>query len=209
MTIESTLESIDTTLKALLASAQSGAQIAATSDGAPAEKPKRSSKAHAKETPAVAEGDPAGTRYFVIEKHNTVARVLPTETAPAMDGAVEVDAATYLTKKDEFAEKVAASIAAQKPANQAQPEAPATAPASGATVEFKTVIDKLMELVKDTRPGKGREGVMVILSKFLPDTAADARKVPALESLGKNAEILADVEAALAIEKAAEADIFA
>ena len=50
-------------------------------------------------------------------------------------------------------------------------------------------------LNKSTEPGHGREGVLAILKKYLPDDAKPS--VTKLQPLGKNADILADIEAAL------------
>ena len=54
------------------------------------------------------------TRYFVIEKHNTVYEQKPGMPGCSIDGAVEVDDATYEAKKVEFAAKVQAAIAASQ-----------------------------------------------------------------------------------------------
>ena len=52
------------------------------------------------------EGDPVGTRYWVIEKHSTVYKQLPGEPDVSIEGAKIESAAHYLARKEEFAKKV-------------------------------------------------------------------------------------------------------
>jgi hypothetical protein len=146
----------------------------------------------------LAEGDPVGTRYFIIDKHNSVARVLPGEHAPSISGMVEVGGNAYLHAKAEQAKK---SVTAQPQATVAQTAAPAqtTAPAGASTassseqtVSFERVVGKLMMLAQDPREGMGRPAVTAFLAKHLPNESKP--RVPVLESLGKNAELLVEVE---------------
>jgi len=208
MSIEDTLLSIDTSLKTLV-------QIAQTFGTASAElgKPEVTRKPRAKKDDAkdatLAEGDPEGTRYFLIEKHNTVARVLPGEVVPIIGGTVEVDSDVYLAKKEEFAKKSVTNGAAAEQSTQPAAATANAAPASGAssgeeTVSFKAVVDALMALSKDTRPGKGRTAITEFLTKY------GKTRVPELESLGKHADLLAEVNTMLAPDPApAEVDPFA
>jgi hypothetical protein len=154
-----------------------------------------------------AEGDPVGTRYFIIDKHNSVARVLPGEHAPSISGMVEVNGNAYLHAKVEQAKK---SLTVQPQATVAQTAAPAastaattsttsatavgasTASSSEQSVSFEQVVGKLMMLAQDPREGMGRPAVTTFLAKHLPNESKP--RVPVLESLGKHAELLAEVE---------------
>lgn len=213
MTIEAILSSIDASLKAMLTISQTGASAVAEFGkvelAAPAAKT-RAKKSDAAAVPAATgnfallEGDAEGTRYFLIEKHFTVSRVLPGEAVISIDGTVEVDGATYAAKKEEFAKKSLTSVSATQtaaPASVSTTAATASvASSSEATVSFKQVVEKLMELSKDARPGKGREAIVGFLAKH------NVKTVPMLESLGKPADLLAEVEALMAPD--AEVDIF-
>jgi hypothetical protein len=145
----------------------------------------------------LAEGDPVGTRYFIIDKHNSVARVLPGENVPSISGMVEVGGNAYLHAKAEQAKK---SATAQPQATVAQTAASAasttagasTASSTGANVSFQQVVDALMKLAQDPRDGMGRPAVTTFLAKHLPNESKP--RVPVLESLGKNAELLTEVE---------------
>lgn len=215
MSIEQTLESIDATLKQLLTVAMTVASASAELGKPEAAAP----KTRAKKTDAAAStftlltGDPEGTRYFVIDKHNTVARIEAGGVVPTIEGTVEVHGTEYEAKKAEYAKKsvTSASASASAAAAQTATPAPASTPAAaaptasspGASVSFKQVVDALTLLAKDTRPGKGREAIVAFVGKY------GVAKVPALEALGKNAEMLSEVEALLAPDTAADADIFA
>ena len=209
MTIEDTLLSIDASLKSLLTIAMTAAAGSAElgKPEAPATKT-RAKKADTAQAPAfkLLAGDAEGTRYFLIEKHNTVARIDAGGVVPTIDGSVEVDGEVYAAKKEEFAKKSLTSVSAAQPATPAPAETPAapaqTASLSAATVSFKQVVDKLIELSKDTRPGKGRDAITAFVAKH------GVAKVPALEALGIHAELLAEVEVLLAPDAVAE-DMFA
>ena len=203
MTIESTLESIDASLKSLLVIAMSGASASAELG-----KPEVAvTKTRAKKTDVAGftllAGDAEGTRYFVIPKHNTVARVAPGEVVPTIESTVEVSGAEYEAKKADYAKKSATATQSAEPAAVTTAAAPAqTVSSNAAAVSFKQVVDALTLLSKDTRPGKGRDAIVAFVGKH------GVAKVPALEALGKNAELLAEVEALLAPDAAAEDDFF-
>jgi hypothetical protein len=231
--IEDTLLSIDATLKALLTSAQSSASaihtfgtVAEATLSATAKAP-RKTKEPAAPTSAMSasaplglvDGDPEGTRYWVIEKHNTVYAQKPGDMECSIEGAKIESAAFYLEKKAEFAKKsLVPSVAATPTTTTAVPAAMATpatastasasAPTGTAAVLFQDVTAKLLELSKDERPGLGRPALVTLLAKYLPDVDTAARKVPALAALGKNDAIMADLVALLA-PAAVEDDIFA
>lgn len=209
MGIEATLESIDNSLKSLLQIAMTGA-FAKAEFAEPGATAPAAAKTRVKKTDAAAPafkllaGDAEGTRYFLIEKHNTVARVAPGETVPSIDGTVEIDGEQYAAKKEEFAKKSVTAVPSTPSAAASTPAATAPAASSGAaSVSFKQVVDKLQELSRDTRPGKGRDGIVAFVTKH------GVAKVPALEALGKNAELLAEVELLLAKDAAVEEDVFA
>lgn len=209
MSIEETLSSIDASLKTLVQIAQTFGTASGElgKPEAPAAKP-RTKKGEAK-TAKLVDGDPEGTRYFLIEKHNTVARVVPGDTVPSIEGTVEIDGDQYLAKKEEFTKKSVTSGAkveqSTQSAQKTENAAPAsTASAGGETVLFKQVVDALMALSKDTRPGKGRQAITEFLAKH------GKTRVPELDALGKHAELLAEVNALLAPDAAAtEIDPFA
>lgn len=104
------------------------------------------------------------TKYFHIPKHNTVAEVKPGEAAPTIESTVEVTKAEFDKLKADYAAKPA-------------------------ELSFKTVVEKITEMSKLTGPGRGREGVKALLTHFTGKT--EAVRVPDLEPLGKNADILA------------------
>lgn len=144
------------------------------------------------------------SRYFVIEKHNTVYEQKPGMPACNIDGAVEVSADIYEQKKVEFAQKVEAAIAA----NTTKPDARDGLTATQAVealhghvnkpvddVPFEQVVAKMVALNKSDKAGHGPNAVRAILVKYMPNE--DKPTVPKLNGLGKNAEILAEVEALL------------
>ena len=161
-------------------------------------------------------------RYFVIEKHNTVYEQKPGMPGCSIDGAVEVDDATYEAKKVEFAAKVQAAIAANSaPQKDARDGLTATqavealhghvnktaeAPAPAADVPFEQVVAKMVALNKSDKTGHGPAAVRAILVKYMPNE--EKPTVPKLNGLGKNAEILAEVEALLN-PSTDEVDLFA
>lgn len=245
MTLEATLTRIDETLAALLVIAQTNA-AAATTFGAvanavsavaeasvPVTKPAKTKAVKEEPAPAVAapaststsplglvEGDPVGTRYWLVEAYNTVYAEHPGMPGCTISGAVITTAAEYLSKKAEFAKKYVLQPAMAAPSGQPVAESTPVVTASNtslpdSTVSFKQVVDSAMALTKDLREGRGRGALVDILAKYLPDTPVADRKVGKLEAVGKNAEILATLSALLANDPApvagveAEEDIFA
>jgi hypothetical protein len=214
MTFEDRLASIDNTLKALLTIFQtSSSATVLLGEPTTAEKPaSRRTKKSEPETAAATtaasaapQEQAATTVFWLIEKHNTVYEQRAGEPAPSIEGAVQVTETEYLAKKEEFAKKINSAAAQQAPAGTA-PSAPATqdaaAQSSAESVTFQQVVEKLTELSKGKNPGQGRDGVLSILTEY------GVAKVPALEPLKKNAEILAKVEALLNPAAAAGADLF-
>lgn len=203
MTIEATLESIDTTMKAILAAMQSGNQMAA----ATVETTKGTRKSSKKDAPEeakgepVVDGDPAGTQYWDSECNAIVFAQMAGDAPPQNDTFVKVTAAEYLAKKAayEFAEKNAA-VASAATMNQTTATTAPSAPAAQATASENTsgaeptwdeTVNKLKALA--TNPAHGQAAVKAIISQIDP-TAAN---VPALQKLGRNADIIAAVDALL------------
>lgn len=164
------------------------------------------------------------TVYWLIEKHNTVYEQKPGDIAPSIEGAVQVTKKVYDAKKSEFAaltktvtdKSAATQVAAADTPRTAGAAAETAAPektggassptAASAAVEqqastaatdvpFTAVVERFTELNKSTKPGHGRDGLMKVLSKWLPND--EKPSVTKLQPLGKNAEILADVDALL------------
>lgn len=232
MTFEARLQSIDETLKALLVAFQTGAAAQHTF-GAPdahtaAAKVGRKPKAESApavdttlELPGVpskdtdllglVDGHPSGTRYWVIEAHNTVYAQLPGQPDPLVQGAVITSAKDYSEKKAEYAKKSLVPPVTATPQGAAVASvasAPIASPAAS-TPSFDEVTKVLKQLAGDTREGRGKLALVSLINKYLPADAT-LRNVPAMAALGKNAEIYADATALLNPAAAAEeADIFA
>ena len=209
MHIEERLESIDTTLKAILVALQSGAQIsAAVVNGALGDtaeqaetKRKRRTKAEM-EADAAAEaakgapvlpGDPAGTRYWVSESLGAVFVEQPGVGAPA-DQSFKIESAEHFAaKKSEFAAKNAVSTAAASSAPAATQAAAPAASASGSTgdVSWDDAVTALKTLAAN--PAHGGEAVLAVVKSI----DANAANVPALKGKGHEAAIVAAVNARL------------
>lgn len=201
MSFEETLASIDASLKSLLTIAMTGAS-ASVELGKPetaVTKATRTKKTDA----AVIPTDTAATRYWLIEAHNTVYEQAPGAPDCTFTGAVLVTEAVYTERKAEFAKKSVTAVQTATTASASTAAATAqTASSSAAVVSFKQVVDALTSLSKDTRPGKGRDAIVAFVGKH------GVAKVPGLEALGKNAELLAEVEALLAPDAVVD-DVFA
>ena len=237
MSLETTLSRIDSTLAALLVIAQTSAAAtlafgtSATIESLPAVVKATKTKA-VKEAPAIAspgismatsplglvDGDPVGTRYWLIEAHNTVYAEHPGMPGCSIGGAVITTAEEYLSKKAEFAKKSLVQPATVAPtaapvAASTQVATASTASLPVETVSFKDVTDEMMVLARDERPGRGRGAIVTLLAKFLPDVPAAERRVSGLVSVNKNLEVLSEIRALLAADTApaavVENDIFA
>ena len=207
MSLEQTLSQTNTLLTQLITILTTGIEARAMVE-APAEKKKPAEK----KPKMLVDGDPEGTRYFVVEKHNTVYAQKPGDPDCTLPGALIVPGEIYLQKKAEFSAKTAAVLAAQNspavtPPAASTPTAPtASSPTSAPSAEvgFQQIVDRITVLNKSPQPGHGREGVLAILRKYLPND--ERPSVTKLQPLGRNAEILADIEAALAPAVAAAAE---
>ena len=199
MHIEEILSSIDTTLKALLASAQSGVQLTATlestsTDDAETTKRTRRTKAQIaadEAAEAAAKAAPKETtRYWVSESLGQVYAELPGSPQPS-DQSFKIESeAHYNAKKAEFEAKKAASTEAASSAPAATQAAAVATSASG-SVSWDDVVTALKGLA--TNPAHGADAVVKIVKEF----DAKAANVPALKALNKNAEIVAAVNALL------------
>lgn len=211
MTIEAQLAELIEINKSMLAAMQSGAQIAAVNPGfAPApqeaaEKKTRTKKDAKADTATVANepttsgeaamglvpGDPEGTRYWVSEELSRVYAQKPNDPNPEEASFKIKTADHYALKKADFAKKSEAAAAAQKVADTAPSATPDAATASDVT--FTSVVDAIKALnskLAKTDPAAGRAAVLGVLKEF----GCESKTVPALEAVGKNAEILAHVK---------------
>lgn len=235
MSLEQTLEQTNELLKQVITILSTGVTAGAELGQAQAAdaKPTRTRKTKTEETPATTnvttapnnvlgtvEGDPVGTRYWLIEKHNTVYKQAPGEPEPTLAGAVITTAADYLAKKAQFEALSPVTTSSAPAASTAPAAAPAPSTPAASTVSsqpseqtqgdvpFATIVERITVVNKSPAEGHGRNGVLAILKKWLPNDPQPT--VTKLQPLGKNAEILADIEALLApaAAPAAPADDF-
>jgi hypothetical protein len=205
--LEKTNELLAQVITILQTRASAPAEVAATEE--PKKTRKKAEAAPAIETNSqnilgLLPGDPPGTRYWVIEKHNTVFVERPGDTAPTIQGAEIIPAEVYLQKKEEFAKKVSvAAVPATAPVEAPAPATPAASPVSSqpsaptsGEVSFKDVADRAVALGKSTEPGLGRDVLVTLLKKWLPGEASPT--VSKLQPLNKNSAILADIESVFA-----------
>lgn len=226
MSLELKIEALTAAVQALTTVMQSGQQAvaqfgaAADTSGAGKTTTRKSKKDEAPATDGktinpndVVTGDPEGTRYWVIEAHNTVFVQKPGDPDITMGGQVQVGAIEYLQKKDEFAKKAQSLLSTGTQSGAAAGHTPSTnssqkpsdAPASGAT--YKQVVDACMALNAGTEPGQGREALKDFLMKHVgKDAQGKPKTVPALETLGKFDELLAELNALLNPAAAAATD---
>jgi hypothetical protein len=212
MSLELAINENTATLRLLITLLQSGAALPAsltvpeTAAAAPAPATERKPRTRAAGSPELndgkkvsvklVEGDPEGTRYFHIPKHSTVCVVKPGEVVPSIEGTVEIGGEGYLKLKEEYAAKkpeTTGSTSTDSSAKQDDAAAPG--------VVWDDLLKQIVVLSKDERATCGRAGVKTILDKY------KVAKVPELQALDKNADILADVTALLN-PAAAEDDLF-
>lgn len=234
MSIEATLGSIDTSLKALVALLQNAGTL--THLAAPAvEKKTRAKKgeqAAAAETPAaidtpavvveaeapaatqpapVVDGDPAGTRYWVSEELQTAYAQKPGDPDPQPQSFRIESADGYLSKKAEFAAKKAqADVVTTDPVTAATAPT-ATAPAATASAETSatpevTWKEVLTALQAVNKSTKPGHGRDGILA-LLKQFGCEGKTVPAMEALGQHAAILAATNAMLSASEAGADDL--
>lgn len=138
------------------------------------------------------DGDPAGTRYFVVEAHNTAYKQRPGDPDCTLEGAVIVPGNIYLAKKEEFEKKFKLAQEATKVPVQATPEPATSVPSATASAEvvsmpatFETVINAMRALHK----AQGNDGVQKVLAKY------NVARIPMLNGVAPNETLLADIEA--------------
>lgn len=227
MSLEATLERTNELLAQVITILQTGVSAGAEL-GQPEPKTTRTRKTKTEASPEVVaevtkseesplglvDGDPVGTRYFVIEKHNTVYAQRPGDPDCTLPGALIVSAEEYAAKKAQFKAWITPSSTqapTTAPAAAPAPSTPAASPVSSqpseatvGDVPFPKIVERITVLNKSPEPGHGREGVLAILRKWLPNEAQPT--VTKLQPLGQNAAILADIEALLTPAAADEFD---
>lgn len=120
-----------------------------------------------------------------VEETNSILKTIHTMLASALATGASTAAA----------EKPAASGKADKPAasgkaEKAEAKSETKTDAKDKALSWKDdVLPTLMAINKSDKPGHGREGIVAVMTQFGLDPAKD--KVPALEALGKHAEVLA------------------
>lgn len=140
-------------------------------------------------------GDAPGTRYWHIEKHNTVYLQKPGDADCTIQGALLVSGAEYDHLVADYAAKfptsagaatAAATTPSAAPASTASPAAsPAAAPAAASNQG-----DAITAKCKELHAAKGNAGLAELLKKF------GAGRVPALAAMtDKTADILAAADA--------------
>lgn len=211
MTIEAQLQELIDINKAILTAIQSGAQVSAAAGEQATSATTRTRRtkaeieadkaAEAAKT-AVVDGDPAGTAYWHNEAQAVVFTQKPGEAAPAADaGFLQVTAQVYLAAKAAYekaeAAKNAQAAATQQAAASTEPSATAQqVTASAATsANAEATWDEAVAALKAlaTNPAHGSAAVLKVVKQIDPAAA----NVPALKDKGKNAEILAAVNALL------------
>lgn len=185
MHIEERLESIDTTLKAILTVLSSVEQISATLESTtgtstsaePAKKP----RGRPAKTAEPAAGQATATSGDAPEKTDAAS------SQPAASAVTAQPASTAATDVGNAAP--ATTVAASEPA--AAPVASATTSSAGSDPTWDEVVKSLMGL-KDN-PAHGAAAVVAILKEIDPNAA----NVPALKDKGHNAKIMAAINARL------------
>ncbi len=122
-----------------------------------------------------------GTAEVTTEKKTRAKKSDVTTETPAPAAPAEVAPVTAAAPTPAPATPAASTVSAQKP--------------------WPEVLAKVVEVNKSTLPTAGRKGVEAILAHFFgPDVAG--KKVPNLEGLGRNDDIVAFAETLLAPEAA-------
>lgn len=229
MSLESSIDALNETLKQILVAFQSGAsaaQLLGPADGAAATDTTKPKRGAGKKSDAQPTGE---TVYWLIEKHNTVYEQKPGDVAPSIEGAVQVSKEVHDAKKAEYQRLVNTSAGAANAATSAHTSPTATgetagdaqskkpdsassttpnAAASSASTEpsFESVVAKFKELNTATVAGfpTGRDAVISVLKAFLPNEAQPA--VSKLLGVKPNSELIAAVDKLLKPAPAADFD---
>lgn len=131
---------------------------------------------------ASAEAQPSQEKKTRTRKSDTAPAVAD-EKKPDAPAATEQPTAT--TAPTATAPADPASVPTSTPATPPQ--------AASADTPWQTVLGAIQALNKSDKPGHGRDGVLAVLKQF----GLEGKKVPHLEGLGKNAEVLAFVNSLL------------
>lgn len=192
MSLEQALAENTAALKHLAAVISSGATFA----------PASAESATNKDALGLVDGDPSGTRYFVIEKHNTVYAQKPGDADPGFDGAKIVSAAEFLTKKAEYEALGKSVLAAEKaksekgkpakaepstkPAASPAPATPAASTASSTTqgpsdAEVTAKLTELAKIKTEADPELGRKAARAVLDEVSGKPGAKAPEILAMK----------------------------
>jgi hypothetical protein len=181
MSLEATLIETNELLRQILTAVQSGAAFATPADAPDA--PKRGRPRKDAAAPAAA---PVATP--VAAPTNLTAG----QAADALFGHVNTPPGPLGNTPAAQAVQAEQAVAAAAPAPAAAPAGP---------VSFDVVIAGFTALNKSTAAGHGREGVIAVLTEFLPGDPKPS--VPKLAALNRNGEILAAVNRVLSVAPAA------
>lgn len=216
MTIEATLESIDTSLKTIVAILQSAGAITAAAGApevtaAPAADTKPKTTRKPKDEPAkqdLVDGDPEGTRYWVSDATQTAYAQKPGDPDPKDQSFKIESSAHYLAKKAEFAKNAeAAAVADKKPATTEPSATAQAAGASGAAPDWATTFKAIQALATMKAPIGGRDAVLDLIEHCVPGAVTEKNgedgviiretktTVPMLKDLDVNAKIMAFIDA--------------
>ena len=150
-------------------------------EAAPVAAPEKKRKAAT--APATAQGDPEGTRYWHIAKHNTVYKQLPGMADCNITDAVEVTETEYQVQKALIEQKVSAPAVPAAPVLQVVPAAPAPV-AAPAPAPVAVTYAEVVDAVKQYFRAFGNDAVVSLLSTY------GVKRVPELESQPQNFEEL-------------------
>ena len=189
MSLELAIKENTETVKAVIELLKQFMQKESAPVAAPVEKKRKAATVAA---PAAVQGDPEGTRYWHIGKHNTVYKQLPGMGDCNVGDAVEVTETEYQVQKALIEQKVstpAPTPAPAAPVLQVVPAAPApvveAAPAPVAQVSYAEVVDAIKAYFR----AFGNDKVVELLGKF------GVKRVPELEAqTDKYAEVIAQVK---------------
>lgn len=131
------------------------------------------------------------------EKKTRTRKEKPADTGASADqgNAAAMQQQTAASEPSATQQQATASAAPSAPA-------PAPEPEKKPSASFADVTAKIIELNKSQKPGHGRDGVLAVLAHFLGD--ATGKRVPDLEALGKNDEIIAFTDSLLTAPAAAD-----
>lgn len=176
---------------------ESGAATSVTNDGT-------------KPSDKLLPGDPEGTRYFHIAKHNTVAKVRPGEVVPSIPGTEEVAGTQYENWRLHYAAQATGSTsgnaAAANPAASSPSASTASSSTSAGSPEKAVDAPALMEKCKALHARDGNEGLRKVLDQFKAGKVGEL-----MTQTTRLSEIAAFVDALLnpaPANQAASADLF-